>query len=209
MHNLDEATGNGQIQRLTTNSSQTSPLNQSDKDRARTEWFTRLLVKLNNLRGLQLEPNRAEAILEELHYREYPHHISKKAELVLLYKDFTFRGANVIIDIADFYPDDEQIKAAEAKQKGGEYFVITKHDLENIRAVAYDKGFRRGKIEAKIDPQHLQDVDQSQNYGYQIPPTPYELEQVALEMIKVEQKKGITFEGLPWLDNFRSRITSV
>ncbi len=158
---------------------------------------------------MQLEPVRAKAILQELHDRQYIHDIAKKAELVLLYKDFTFRGANVIIDIADFYPDDEQIKAAEAKQKGGEYFVITKHDLENIRAVAYDKGFRRGKIEAKIDPQHLQDVDQSKKYGYQIPPSPYELEKVAMEMIKVEHKKGIKFEGLPWLDELRGRITSV
>lgn len=80
----------------------------------RWNWLVAIAAKLELARRLKIDQNRLSYFWVELQTRDYDVAQADRAETWLLFGDWTFRGTDPTLELADFYPSDEQHgKAAE------------------------------------------------------------------------------------------------
>lgn len=113
-----------------TASNDANTLTNSQKQQNRQQWFTTLLLKLNAARNIRIDSERAGILLAILHEQNYGEYQARIAEQWILFGNWVYKGANPTLELADFYPTDDQQQFAVERLRAEGYIVMTPEQLK-------------------------------------------------------------------------------
>lgn len=104
----------------------------------RWNWLVAIAAKLELARRLKIDHNRLSYFWVELQTRDYDVAQADRAETWLLFGDWTFRGTDPTLELADFYPSDQQYATAAEKIKPRSHPVEARPAERPIRTLMTD-----------------------------------------------------------------------
>lgn len=108
--------------------------------RNRARWLLGVLNDFQMARGVRVPDGFVEYLREHLDRVGYSSALGERARVWILYGDWTFRGKSPELLLSDFFPTDEQVRAATASLVGGELVVLSRTYLADAVRAARVEG---------------------------------------------------------------------
>lgn len=108
----------------------------------------KLMAKLYLARAVKIDADRRRFFLESVLSQGMTREQAVVAWNWIVYGDWTLKGSNPTVELADFYPTERQVQETAARLKGKDYRILTARELERELKVHYNAGYADGYAEA-------------------------------------------------------------
>lgn len=131
--------------------SQGSQISSDEHRQLWADWMARLTAKLYLARTIKIDPDRRAFFLEEVIAANMTREQAVIAWHWIIYGDWTYKGTNPTLELADFYPSERQVEQVTAQLKDKGFVVMTRADFERECKIHYNAGHADGYAKGCTD----------------------------------------------------------